>query len=45
VLYASYGEPLGRLSERVLETVWRERVGQAWVELATVVEGQAAPPP
>ena len=45
VLHASYGEPLSRLNERVLEPVWREQVGHAWVEYAVVRPGRAAPPP
>ena len=45
VLHASYGEPLSRLGERVLEPVWREEVGDAWIEYARVRAGRAAPPP
>jgi hypothetical protein len=45
VLHASYGEPLSRLGERVLEPVWREEVGRAWIEYALVREGRAAPAP
>ncbi len=45
ILYANYGEPLGRLGELVLDPVATFTTGSAWVKLARVRPGRSAPPP
>jgi len=45
LVYASYGEPLGRLGELRREVLQRWQTGHAWVVLARIRAGRAAPAP